>query len=138
MCIRDSLYLEGQGVAKNPIEAAGWIGKAAQAGNVDAMLDYGVLVIRGEGVQQNDRIGAQWLLVSARRGNIIAQNRMARLYAFGKGVEADPVEALKWNILASRQGRTDAELDTALSKLSNAQKAEAQARADAFKPVTPN
>jgi TPR repeat protein len=96
-----------------------------------------VLVLRGEGVQQNDKIGAQWLLVSARRGNIIAQNRIARLYAFGKGVAADPVEAMKWNILASRQGRNDAELDTALSKLSDAQKAEAQARADAFKPVAP-
>ena len=129
------LYLEGKGVAKNAVEAAKRIGKAAQAGHVDAMLDYGVLVIRGEGVQQNDKIGAQWLIVSARRGNIIAQNRVARLFAFGKGVPADPVEALKWNILASRAGRGDAELDTVLAKLSDAQKAEAQARADAFKPL---
>ena len=122
---------------KNAIEAATLIGKAAQAGNVDAMLDYGVLVFRGEGVQPNEKIGAQWLLVSARRGNIVAQNRVARLYAFGKGVEADPVEALKWNILAARSGRGDAELDSMLAKLSDAQKAEAQARADAFKPIPP-
>jgi TPR repeat protein len=98
------------------------------------MLDYGVLVLRGEGVQQNDKVGAQWLVLSARRGNVIAQNRAARLYAFGKGVARDPVEAMKWNILARRGGRSDAELDSMLASLTEEQKAEATARADAFKP----
>jgi TPR repeat protein len=99
------------------------------------MLDYGVLVFRGEGVQQSEKIGAQWLLLSAKRGNIIAQNRVARLYAFGKGFPANPVEAMKWNILASRGGRGDAELDTILSTLPEAEKAKAVAAADAFKPA---
>jgi len=50
-------------------------------------------------------------------------------------VEQDPVEAMKWNILAGKAGRADAELDSMLAKLTDAQKQEAQARADAFKPV---
>jgi TPR repeat protein len=129
------LHLEGKGVEKNAVAAAKLIGAAAEKGNPDAMLDYGVLVFRGEGVQQSEKIGAQWLLLSAKRGNIIAQNRVARLYAFGKGFPANAVEAMKWNILASRGGRGDAELDTLLSSLSDAQKAEAEKQADAFKPV---
>ena len=46
------LYLEGKGVEKNAIEAAQADRQAAEKGNADAMLDYGVLVFRGEGVQQ--------------------------------------------------------------------------------------
>ena len=66
---------------------------------------------------------------------MIAQNRVARIFAFGKGVQANAVEAMKWNILATRGGRGDAELDTMLSSLSAAEKAEAEKQADAFKPV---
>jgi TPR repeat protein len=110
------------------------VGEAAQAGDVDAMLDYGVLVMRGEGVKQDIKIGAQWLLLSARRGNVIAQNRVARLYAFGMAVTRDPVEAQKWNILAARGGRNDIELDTLAEKMTEAERAEALARANGFAP----
>jgi TPR repeat protein len=129
------LYLEGLGVPKDSVKAAALIGEAAQQGNADAMLDYGVLVFRGEGVKQDEKIGAQWLLLSARRGNVIAQNRLARVLAFGRGADSDPVEALKWHLLATRAGRGDAELDTLLGKLTETQKKEAEARADAFKPA---
>jgi len=129
------LYLEGLGVPKDAVKAAALIGEAAQQGNADAMLDYGVLVFRGEGVKQDEKIGAQWLLLSARRGNVLAQNRLARVLAFGRGANADPVDALKWHLLATRAGRGDAELDTMLGKLSDDQKKEAEARADAFKPL---
>ncbi len=99
------------------------------------MLDYGVLVFRGEGVKQDEKIGAQWLLLSAKRGNVIAQNRLARVLAFGRGAAADQVEALKWHILATRAGRGDAELDTLFAKLPEADRKQAEARADAFKPI---
>lgn len=131
------LYLEGLGVPKTPLKAAELIGEAARQGNSDAMLDYGVLVFRGEGVRQDEKIGAQWLLLSARRGNPIAQNRMARVLASGRGAAADPVEAMKWHLLATRAGRGDAELDTQFGKLPEADRKEAEARADAFKPVAP-
>ena len=101
-------------------------------------LEYGVLVFRGEGVESNEEIGAKWLLIAARRGNAVAQNRMARLYAFGKGVAADPVEAMKWNLLAARGGRADAELDGMLAGLSVEQKAEAEKRANDFRPGAGN
>jgi TPR repeat protein len=130
------LHIDGRGVEKNAIRAAALIGRAAEQGNSDAMLDYGVLVFRGEGVQRSEKIGAQWLLLSAKRGNVIAQNRVARLYAFGKGVPVDVVEAMKWNILATRGGRGDAELETMLATIPDAKKKEAQKLADEFKPVT--
>ncbi len=122
--------------SRNQVAAAEWFAKAAAQGLTDAALDYGVLVFRGEGVEKDEKIGAQWMLIAARRGNVVAQNRVARLYAFGRGVAADPVEALKWNLLAAKGGRPDAELDTLLAKLAAEQKAEAEARAAAFKPHT--
>ena len=48
---------------------------------------------------------------------------------------ADPVEAMKWNILSAKSGRGDAELDSMMDKLTETQKQEAQARADAFTPL---
>ena len=120
---------------KDEIKAADLYLRAALQGLADAALDYGVMVFRGEGVQKDEKIGAEWLLVAARRGNPVAQNRVARLLAMGRGLRSDPVEAMKWNILASRAGRKDPDLDQLLAKLDPVQRAEAQARADAFKPV---
>ena len=135
MCPRNTISGSFIWRGKDPIKAAALIGAAADKGNPDAMMDYGVLVFRGEGVQQDEKIGAQWLILSAKRGNPIAQNRVARLYLFGKGVAADPVEAMKWNILSAKSGRGDAELDSMMDKLTETQKQEAQARADAFTPL---
>ena len=95
------------------------------------------MVFRGDGVQKDEKVGAQWLVISARRGNTVAQNRVARLYATGRGVEPDPVEAMKWNLLAAKGGRSDAWLDEFTAKLPEAQKKEAEKRAQAFIPESP-
>jgi TPR repeat protein len=83
-------------------------------------------------VQKDEAIGAAWLAVAARQGNPVAQNRLARIYFKGRGVERDPVEAAKWHLLASEAGRPDAELDTLVAELGDAERQEARARADRF------
>ena len=55
---------------------------------------------------------------------------MARLYANGVGVKADPVQAAKWHLLARSAGVSDFALDIALSKLTKAQRVEADKAAE--------
>jgi uncharacterized protein len=131
------LYLDGHGVEKDAVAAADWLSRAAVKGMVEAALEYGVLVMRGEGVQRDEKIGIKWLTYAAMRGHPVAQNRLARIYATGTGVTADVVEAAKWNILAAKGGRPDVTLDEMMTKLTAAQKAEAEKRAKAFVAVEP-
>jgi hypothetical protein len=90
------------------------------------------MVFRGDGVEKNEEIGAQWLLVSAQRGNVIAQNRVARVLAAGRGLKPDPIEAAKWHVLAKRGGRDDPWLEEFISRMNEADRSEAQKRADAW------
>jgi TPR repeat protein len=126
------LYAEGRGVEKNAVAAGEYFLKAAMQGMADAALEYGVMVFRGDGVEKNEEIGAQWLLVAAQRGNVIAQNRVARVLAAGRGLKSDAVEAAKWHVLASKGGRSDNWLDEFVSRLTDAERAEAKKRADAW------
>ena len=126
------LYLDGKGVAKDAVAAADWLSRAAVKGMPEAALEYGVLVMRGEGVQRDEKVGIKWLLYAANRGHPVAQNRLARIYATGTGVAADVIEAAKWNLLAAKGGRPDATLDDMMAKLGDAQRKEANSRAEVF------
>ncbi len=119
-------------MAPNKIRAGEFFLKAAMQGMADAALEYGVMVFRGDGVEKNEAIGAQWLLVAAQRGNAIAQNRVARIYATGRGLKLDPVEAAKWHLLSLQAGRSDDWLDQFVGKLTDKQRGEAKARAEAW------
>jgi hypothetical protein len=52
-------------------------------------------------------------------------------------LEPDPVEAAKWHFIAAKAGRTDGWLDRYVAALDATRKAEAEARAAAFKPQLP-
>ncbi len=130
------LYIDGKGVEKNEIKAGQLFAQAASQGMPEAALEYGVMVFNGRGVQKDEALGARWLLVAAQHGNAIAQNRIARVLAIGvNGVRQDPIEAMKWNFLAKKQGRGDVELDAATEKADPGMVQDAQARAEAFKPL---
>jgi TPR repeat protein len=113
-----TLYDEGLGVERDPIEAARLIGNAARAGLVDAELDYAMMALRGAGVKQDKSVAALWFMSAANKGNPVAQNRLARLYAFGVGVEPDDAQAAIWHQLAKKGGIFDVTLDIVLAHLS--------------------
>ena len=54
-----TMYATGQGTDANAFEAAKWIGKAAAAGNVEAQIDYAVMLFRGHGVPVDTKRGAE-------------------------------------------------------------------------------
>ena len=63
-----TMYATGQGTDANAFEAAKWIGKAATAGNVEAQIDYAVILFRGHGVPPDPKRGAELFRQAAEKG----------------------------------------------------------------------
>lgn len=117
---------EGRGTARDPVEAALWMGRAAAGRNVSAQVEYGIMLFNGDGVSKDEMAAARMFLRAAEQGNPIGQNRVARIYAAGRGLPRDLVEAARWHILAGRQGMTDPWLDDAVRGLSPADREKAE------------
>ena len=112
------------------------MGLAAEAGLVDAQIDYATLLYLGQGVERDIAAAAQWYGIAAEAGNVVAQNRYAKLLAVGEGVTLDLEEAAMWRALARRQGLTDPDLDRLLVSIPPDALARAEERAR-FWPSAP-
>jgi hypothetical protein len=53
-------YLHGLGIARDPVEAVQWFRKAADAGNVLAMINLGNAYLNGVGVERNKSEAERW------------------------------------------------------------------------------
>jgi TPR repeat protein len=125
-----TLYKDGKGVDKNPEEAARLLGAAALAENIDAQVEYAIVLFNG-GIEEvnngkrsftglpggKDKVKAMALLrKAALRGSPIAQNRLAWLLSVGDGAALNPVEAIKWHLIARAGGKGDPDLDQYVAK----------------------
>jgi len=64
-----SMYLKGQGVAQNNVEAARWYRKAADQGDVKAQNNLGVIYYGGQGVPEDHVQAYKWFAIVASTGN---------------------------------------------------------------------
>ena len=110
------MYKEGTGVPKDLARSAALLAKASIAGNLDAMVEFGIAQFNGTGVPKQQTAGAHLLLKAAQRGSPIAQNRIAHILMAGRGLPANPTEAVKWHIIAKAAGAGDPDLDVYASK----------------------
>ena len=92
----------------NYSDAVKWFRKAADLGNVEAMLSLGMCYIGGKGVKQDDVEVMKWLRKAAELGDAFAMEMLASGYSNGKGVKKDDKEAAVWYRKAAEQGRVDA------------------------------
>jgi TPR repeat protein len=120
------LYLKGQGIGRDPAEAARWFAGAAKNGSVAGEVEHAILLFNGEGVPANEALAARAFRRAALKGNAIAQNRLARLAAVGRGVPQNRVEAASWHLMAAAQGLADPWLDNALKDLSPDERSRAE------------
>jgi TPR repeat protein len=58
------LYLEGTGVAKDPLQAARWLNLAALKGHHHAQALLGHLLVTGQGIRPERPLGLMWLTVA--------------------------------------------------------------------------
>jgi TPR repeat protein len=131
------MYVIGQGVLKDGVEAARWYRKAADQGSLKAEIDLAMMFQFGGLVDRNDVEASKWLGKAAEQGDDYAQHTMGVFYAVGKGVPKDNVLDYKWLNLASAQGyHGSAQLRDALAtEMTPDQIAEAQRLAREWKPT---
>ena len=107
-------YLNGEGVAKNDVQAALWLGRAANAGDAVAQYWLGTLYQAGRGVNDDSASATHWLESAAMQGNRKAMHSLAMAYASGAGVTKDFGEAARWFSRAANLGLVNSQFNLAV------------------------
>lgn len=84
------LYRLGQGVERDPAEAARWFERAAELGLANAQANLGALYLAGDGVTQDSKRAALWFARAAHQGHVVSQYELALLFETGRGVDRNP------------------------------------------------
>lgn len=89
-------------------DTAKWFKRAAEAGNVEGMYEYGSCFLSGCGVKQDFLQSAFWLEKAANLGAPLAQFELAVQYSLGEGVAKNPQKAIELFRKAADQGHPGA------------------------------
>jgi len=146
-------YMDGKGmvVQRDYDKSRQYHTQAAMAGDRRSMMDIGTMHEYGLGVTADIKEAAAWYERSANYGYAPAQYNFATLLETGDAGRKDEVDAFKFYILAAQQGvggvpydKTtkrvvrggDGPIEMLAKRLTKEQVADAQARAQAFKPLS--
>lgn len=99
-----SMYHDGHGTVKDPIEAAVWCRKAAEQGNVNAMRTLAICLENGDGVKEDFDEMAKWYRKAAEKEDPESQFKLGVCYRDGLGVAKDEKQAVAWTKKAAEQG----------------------------------
>jgi TPR repeat protein len=64
------MYLDGQGIPQDYVQAAKWFLAAASQGNAEAQYNLGVLYQEGKGVAKNPVEAAKWFHIAGSGGSV--------------------------------------------------------------------
>ena len=107
-------YRDGIGLLRDDGQASEWFARAAGAGLVSAMVEYGRMLDRGSGQpdsKPNRRRAIEWLQRAADSGSLRAMYYLGRIYDHGQG--RDLLLALLWYGRAAEAGYSDAQVRVA-------------------------
>lgn len=90
------MYLDGNLLPQNNIEAARRYRLAAERGSSRAQVALGIMYTEGRGVARSEAEAVHWFREAANQNNSEGQARLGLMYASGAGVEQDVAEALHW------------------------------------------
>ncbi|HSH98611.1 MAG: tetratricopeptide repeat protein [Methylophilaceae bacterium] len=93
------------------VKAAKIYQEAAQAGDVKAQYNLGLMYLSGDGVKQDNAEALKWFTASANGGFAEAQYRLGVIYFRNDIVPIDYAEAVKWYRAAATQGHVKSQLD---------------------------
>ena len=97
------IYLTGDGVPKDDVEAVKWLRKAAEQDSPLAERYLGEMYYKGRGVTADNEEAAKWLRLAAEQDDAQSQYNLAVLYSKGLGVPHNLNEALRWMNRAAEQ-----------------------------------
>jgi TPR repeat protein len=86
------MYLMGEGVPKDAVQAAQWNRRAADRGYARAQYNLGAMYANGEGVPKDAVQAAQWYSKAADQGDAQAQYYLGLRYSNGEGVSKDAAQ----------------------------------------------
>ena len=101
-------HRKGDGVPKNPQEAARLMLQAATQGHMLAQNEIGTMYHHGEGVPRDDRQAVSWWRKAAGQGYATAMCNLGLAYAGGLGVKQDFKAAVDWYGMAAKRQIPDA------------------------------
>ena len=90
-----------QVMAEDPIRAADWARNAAVAGDPQAQLVWGHLLLTAHGVERDAEAALRWFRLAARGGDVEAANMVGRCHERGLGTEVDVAQAARWFRIAA-------------------------------------
>ena len=102
-------YTNGEGVAKDQVEAVKWFRKAAEQNLARAQKNLGICYDKGEGVAKDQVEAVKWFRKAAEQNYADAQNDLGASFYNGEGVAKDQVEAVKWFRKAAEQNLAPAQ-----------------------------
>jgi TPR repeat protein len=119
-------------VAKDLVEAAQWLRKAAEQNYAVAQYYLGSCYIIGQGVAKDEVEAVKWYRKAAEQNDANGQYNLGVCYANGLGVAKDLVEAAQWVTLAAAQDNESAKelMLTLDGEMSRQQLAEGKRRAN--------
>jgi uncharacterized protein len=134
--IRGLAHLQGDGVPKNPVEAAKCFRTAAEQGDARAQFNLGLLYKSGEGVPRVPAEAAAWFQKAADQGDDRAQCSLSAMLVTGEGVPKDLPRAYMYLNLASATNPKAAEARALVEKtMTVKQLAEGQRLSRDWKPT---
>lgn len=104
----------GEGVAENKEKALKWYRLAAEQGNSDYQMAYGLILCWEDNLQQGFQDGFNWICKAAKQGHIGAQYFVAVEYAIGDHIKKNLFKAAKWYQSAAALGHPEAQYNLAL------------------------
>lgn len=78
---------------------------AAENGSVEALNDWGVLVLMGVGTPQNEDLGLRYINKAADAGSALAAGNLAVVFELGVGVDPNRATASQWRRVAAANSR---------------------------------
>ncbi|MBO6520325.1 MAG: sel1 repeat family protein [Rhodospirillales bacterium] len=106
-----TLYLNGDGVIRNPAMAAGWLRRAAEAGHTSAAFNLGNAYRLGLGTPQNIATAMNWYERAANGGSAEAAYTLGTMLRLGDQVRRDYNRAIVWLEIAAERYYAPAEHD---------------------------
>jgi len=105
------LYLRGQGVTRDLVQARAWLEKAAASDDAQALYALGRALSDSSGQAIADPVRAADLFRrAAEKGHVLAGLRYGLALSEGNGVKRDPAAAQRWLMQAHQSGIPEAAL----------------------------
>lgn len=98
------MYLRGELVPLNYLEAKKWLTLAADQGSMSAQNDLAYLLFNGLGGERDMKKALELYQKAALQGDLMAQANTGLMYATGQGTDRDKARGYAWYSLAASRG----------------------------------